>query len=310
MVAMEPEARLLRYFLAVAKELNFTRAAETLAIAQPALSAQIRQLETQLGVQLLERTTRSVRLTEAGEIVRERGPAALAGLADVWDAARRAGRGEAGRLRLAYSPSSGYETAPRLVEALRERHPDIEITAEVLPTPEIVQAVLDGRIDVGIARKPLTPAGTRARTVRHERQGLLVPCDHPLAAHDELELAAVAEYPSLMHHRAANPSHFDTIIQAFRRAGLTPQIVQPPIAFDFTMRAVRDGTGAALVSASATRHLAPGLRWIPLADPLTWIQFQLVLRDENPSPTVDRFERVALATAATERWLDADDTNA
>src|SRR4051794_5324625 len=119
MVAMEPEARLLRYFLAVAKELNFTRAAETLGIAQPALSAQIRQLETQLGVQLLERTTRSVRLTEAGEIVRERGPAALAALAGVWDAARRAGRGEAGRLRLAYSPSSGYETAPRLVEALR-----------------------------------------------------------------------------------------------------------------------------------------------------------------------------------------------
>lgn len=310
MVAMEPEARLLRYFLAVAKELNFTRAAETLSIAQPALSAQIRQLETQLGVQLLERTTRSVRLTDAGEIVRERGPAALAGLADVWDAARRAGRGEAGRLRLAYSPSSGYETAPRLVEALRERHPDIEITAELLSSPEIVQAVLDGRIDVGIARTPLTPAGTRARTVRQERQGLLVPSDHPLAAHDELELAAVAEYPILMHHRSANPSHFDTIIQAFRRAGLTPRIVQPPMAFDPTMRAVRDGTGAAVVSASATRDLAPGLCWIPLADALAHVPFQLVLRDEDPSPAVDRFERVALATAAAERWLDADDMNA
>jgi len=80
---MEPEARLLRYFLAVAEELNFTRAAETLGIAQPALSAQIRRLEAQLGVRLLERTTRYVRLTDAGAIVQERGPAALAGLAEV-----------------------------------------------------------------------------------------------------------------------------------------------------------------------------------------------------------------------------------
>ncbi|MCW3063023.1 MAG: HTH-type transcriptional regulator AlsR, partial [Solirubrobacterales bacterium] len=131
---MEPEARLLRYFLAVAAELNFTRAAETLGIAQPALSAQIRQLEAQLGVQLLERTTRSVALTDAGRVVQERGPAALGALAEVWDAARRAGRGEAGRLRVAYSPSAGYETAPTLVSAVRGRYPGIEVTAEVLPT--------------------------------------------------------------------------------------------------------------------------------------------------------------------------------
>src|SRR3954453_14199444 len=134
---MEPEARLLRYFLAVADELNFTRAAERLGIAQAALGAQIRQLEAQLGTQLLERTTRSVRLTEAGRVVHGQGPAALAALADVWDAARRAGRGEAGRLRVAYSPSAGYETAPALVRAVRDRHPGIEVSPEGLSMPEI-----------------------------------------------------------------------------------------------------------------------------------------------------------------------------
>ena len=133
---MEPEVRLLRYFLAVAGELNFTRAAEALGIAQPALSAQIRQLEAQLGVQLLERTTRSVQLTDAGRVVQEQGPAALGALAGVWDAARRAGRGEVGRVRVAYSPSAGYETAPALVSAVRDRHPGIEVTTEVLSTPE------------------------------------------------------------------------------------------------------------------------------------------------------------------------------
>src|SRR5215211_7136078 len=119
---MSPEVRLLRYFLAVADELNFTRAAEQLGIAQPALSAQIRRLEAQLDVRLLERTTRSVQLTDAGRIVHERGPAALAALERVWEAAQRAGRGETGRLRVAYSRSAGYQTAPAVVRAVRNRY--------------------------------------------------------------------------------------------------------------------------------------------------------------------------------------------
>jgi DNA-binding transcriptional LysR family regulator len=107
-----------------------------------------------------------------------------------------------------------------------------------------------------------------------------------------------------MHERAANPSHYDTIVQAFRGAGLTPRIVQRTLAFDPTMRAVRDGTGAALIGASATRDLAPGLCWIPLTDPAARVSFELVLRDGDPSPAVDRFERTAVATAAAERWLE------
>ncbi len=301
---MEPEARLLRYFLAVAKELNFTRAAETLGIAQPALSAQIRQLEAQLGVRLLERTTRSVRLTDAGRSVQERGPAALAALGDVWEAARRAGRGEAGRLRVAYSPSSGYETAPRLVEAVRERHPDIEIAAEVLPTAEIVQAVLDGRAEVGLARTPVATEGIRLRTVRLERQGALVAAGHPLSSHAEVALAAAAEYPILMHRRAANPAHFDLVHDVFRRAGLTPRFVERPVAFDPTWRAIRTGEAIALVGASSADGLAAGLCWIPLAEPPFTAPMQLVLRAGEPSPVADRFERVAIATAAAAGWLE------
>jgi DNA-binding transcriptional LysR family regulator len=304
MAGMDPEVRLLRYFLAVANELNFTRAAEALTIAQPALSAQIRQLETQLGVQLLQRTTRSVQLTDAGRIVQERGPAALAALADVWEAARRAGRGEAGRLRLAYSPSAAYETAPRLVEAVLERHPDLEIAAEVAPSSMVVRAVLDGRVDVGIARTPVATAGVRLRTVRHERQGVLVPSDHPLAARAEVDLASVADYPILMHARADNPNHFDFVVEAFRGAGLTPRLVARPMAFEPTMRSVRDGTGIALMGASATRDLAPGLRWLPLADRAARVPFQLVVREGEASPAADRFERIAVSTAAAEGWID------
>src|SRR3954468_12482266 len=301
---MEPEARLLRYFLAVAGELNFTRAAEALGIAQPALSAQIRQLEAQLGTQLLERTTRSVRLTEAGRVVQGQGRAALAALADVWDAARRAGRGEAGRLRVAYSPSAGYETAPALVRAVRDRHPGIEVTAEVLSTPEIVRAVRDGRVDVGVARTPAAAARGRLRTVRRERVGVLVPAGHPLAARDDVSLAAVAEHPILMHPRAANPAQFDFVHALFARAGLDPRYVERPVAFDPTQSMIREGRAIGLVGSSAALGLAEDMRWVALTDSATRVVIELVLREGDLSPAADRFERVAVATAAGAGWLE------
>jgi DNA-binding transcriptional LysR family regulator len=301
---MEPEARLLRYFLAVAAELNFTRAAETLGIAQPALSAQIRQLEAQLGVRLLERTTRSVALTDAGRLVQERGPAALGALAEVWDAARRAGRGETGRLRVAYSPSAGYQTAPTLVSAVRDRYPCIEVTAEVLPTPDIVRAVRDGRIDVGVARTPQAAEGVRLRTVRLEPLGVLVPADHALAGRREVGLAAIAEHPILMHPRSANPSQFDFVRELFGRAGLEPRFIERPVAFDPTQSLIRQGRAIGLVGASSADGLAAGLRWVPLADSAVRLVVELVLREGEVSPATDRFERVAVATAAAAGWLD------
>jgi DNA-binding transcriptional LysR family regulator len=302
---VEPEVRLLRYFLAVASELNFTRAAETLGIAQPALSAQIRQLESQLGVRLLERTTRSVELTDAGRVVQEHGPAALAALSGVWDAARRAGRGEVGRVRVAYSPSAGYETAPALVGAVRDRHPGIEVTTEVLSTPEIVRAVGEGRIDVGVARTPEAAAGVRMRTVRLEPLGALVPVDHPLSGRSEVDLAAVAEHPVLMHARSANPAQFDFVRDLFARFALEPRFVERPIAFDPTQSMIRDGRAIGLVGSSAADGVAAGLRWIPLAGLDTRLVIALVLREGDISPAADRFERVAIATAAANGWLDA-----
>jgi LysR family transcriptional regulator, benzoate and cis,cis-muconate-responsive activator of ben and cat genes len=303
-----PEARLLRYFLAVADELNFTRAAERLSIAQPALSAQIRQLEAQLGVQLLERTTRSVRLTDAGRAMHERGPAALSALEEVWEAARRAGRGEAGRLRIAYSPSAGYETVPRLVEALGARYPGVEVAAEVTPTAEIVRAVLDRRADIGVARTPVPADGVRLRLVRLERQGVLVPAGHGLARGPEVELSAVAEHPILVHPRAANPAHYDLLLELFRSAGLEPRLLERPVAFDPTQRVIREGHAIGLVGASSLAGIADGLRWVPLADPAPRLEVQLVLRDGEPSPAVDRFERVAVAFAAAAGWLGAAET--
>jgi LysR family transcriptional regulator, benzoate and cis,cis-muconate-responsive activator of ben and cat genes len=298
-----PEARLLRYFLAVAEELNFTRAAETLRIAQPALSAQIRQLESQLGVQLLERTTRTVQLTEAGRALCARGPAALAALEQAFEAARQVGRGVSGRLHIAYSTSAGYETAPRLVQALRDQYPDIEVAAEVLPTPAITQAVLDHRVDVGLARTPVHAEGIRLRTVRVERQGVLVRTDHPLARRHEVSLAEVAEFPLILHARAANPGHYDLVIEMFRTIGTEPKIFRQPISFDPGQRAILEGRAIGLVGASSELSLVENLCWVPLADPAPRLDIALVIAQGRPQPLVQNFEEVAIRSATKAGWL-------
>jgi DNA-binding transcriptional LysR family regulator len=237
--------------------------------------------------------------------VQQQGPAALAGLAGVWEAAERAGRGESGRVRVAYSPSTGYETAPTLVSAVRDRYPGIEVVTEVLDTPDIVRSVRDGRIQVGLARTPGPADGVRLRTVRRERVGALVPGDHPLAAHREVELATVAEHPILMHPRSANPAKFDFAAGLFRRAGLEPTFVTRPVAFDPTQRLIRDGHAIGLVGASLRDGLAADLRWVPIAAADVPLTVELVLAAHELAPVVDRFERVAVATAAAAGWLDA-----
>jgi LysR family transcriptional regulator, benzoate and cis,cis-muconate-responsive activator of ben and cat genes len=300
---MNPETRLLRSFIVVAEELNFTRAAENLNIAQSALSAQIRQLEAQLDVTLLERTTRSVALTEAGRILLERGPVSLASLDEAWEETRRAGRGEAGRLRLVYSPSTGYETAPRLVEALTKRHPEIEVVAEVLSTPEVVQTVADGTADIGLARTPRAVDGTRLREVRVERQGVLIRVDHPLATFSEVSVADASAYAILLHPRSTNPGHYDQVFELFRHHALEPRLAARPVAFDPSQRVIRGGDAIGIVGASSADGIAEGLRWLPLADPVPRLLVQLVARTEGQSPASDRFERAAVAFAASAGWL-------
>lgn len=303
---MMPEARLLRYFLAVAEEASFTRAAARLHIAQPALSAQIRLLESRLGVRLLFRTTRVVRLTDAGRAVQERGAAALAALDDVWDAAQRAGRGELGRLRLVYSASTGYGTVPELVEAVRREYPEIQVSAEVLSTPDIAHAVLDGRADAGVARAAEPVPGVRLRPVRRERRGVLVSREHPLAATPDgcgVTLAAVARFPVLVHAREANPGHYDGLLGLFRQAEIEPRLTERSVSFDPTQRPLRDGDAVGLVGEAVGQDQPDWLRWMPLTG-VPPLEAQLVLPEVAVTPTAARFEEAAVATARQRGWIE------
>lgn len=300
---MEPEVRLLRYFLAVADELSFTRAARRLHIAQPSLSAQIRRLESQLGVTLLQRDTRTVSLTPSGRALHARGPNAIAALAHAWDAARQAGQELTGTLRLAYTLSAGYDTAPQLVQALHDRHPGVDVLTEVLPTPAILRAIQDRRADAGLARAPAPTDGVRRQTVRLDRLGVLVRVDHPLAELAEVPLSAAAGHPVAIHPRSANPSYYDLITELLAGRGLRPRLVERDISLDVAQQTVSDGDGVALCGGSTSGGLAAHLRWIPLREAVT-VPIVLVLPAVEVSPVADSFERVAVEHAAALRWLD------
>lgn len=299
---MEPETRLLRYFLAVAAELNFTRAAQNLHIAQPTLSAQIRQLESQLGVELLRRNTRAVSLTEAGRALADEGAAGLAAMEHAWESARRAGRGETGTLRLAYPLSAAHDTAPQLVRALHKTHPGVTTTTEVLPTPAVLLAVRDGRADAGLAREPAPLEGVHLQVLRRDALGVLVCTGHPLAAHAAPDLAAVAAHPLVLHPRSANPAHHDFVLRLFADRGLSPQLLERDIAFDFRHEFIVDGVASALIGCSTAQGLPTGLVWRPLSESIT-VTTMLVLPQVDRSPTARRFQQLAAGHATDHGWL-------
>ena len=201
-----PELRLIRYFVAVAEELHFGRAAHRLRMAQPGLSQQIRSLELQLGVRLLERTSRQVRLTPAGTLLLAEGRRLLAQAERTADQVRRAGLGEVGRITVAAIGSATYDILPRLLREHRKRFPDVEVTLREMSTPAQVQALRNGEIDVGLLRVPADTTGLVVHTVREDRMALMIPEQHPLARKKRLTLRLLAAEPLILFPTAPRPS--------------------------------------------------------------------------------------------------------
>lgn len=300
---MAPDTVSLRYFLVLAQELNFTRAAARIGIAQPALSARMRRLEAELGTSLLVRSTRSVELTTAGAVLAESAPPALAALDRAWDAARKAGDGALGTLRIGYSLSAGAETAPALVDRLIRTSPGLEVSAVPMTTPEISPAVADGRIDAGVTRGEQPGRGVRRFLLRRMRVGVQLAQHHPLAEHAEIEISDAAAYPLRLPDRTANPVIHDQLSALFRDARPTPRFVTPAISFDLSQRDLRDGLTLAPAGETALTTQPAGLTWRPLHGAPT-MTFQLVLPREQ-SPLHRRIRTAAKTLAHELNWLPA-----
>jgi DNA-binding transcriptional LysR family regulator len=290
-----PELRHLRYAVAVADELNFTRAAAREGVSQQVLSAQIRQLEDELGVRLFDRSTREVRVTDAGAEVAERGRALLREVEGLWDDVRRHGLGQTGVLRLGFSRSAAFDTAPRLVAAMAGAHPGVRIEVSELPSPDLPQALRDGRLDVALARWTADTEGLFVQELGRHASGVLLRADDPLADRAELELGELAGRPFLVHERAAQPTRYDAIVDACAAAGFTPSIVTPRLPFDPTFADVAQGRGVLPASAAVRASLPPGLRWVPLAGDVLQLRIDVLWSPAHASPARDAFLTVAQA---------------
>jgi DNA-binding transcriptional LysR family regulator len=288
-----PELRHIRYTVAVAEELNFTRAAAREGVSQQVLSAQIRQLEKELGVRLFDRSTRQVRVTDAGAIVAERGRALLREVEELWEDVRRQGTGQAGVVRLGFWRSAAFATAPRLVAAMADAHPDVRIEVSELPSPDLPQALRDGRIDVGLARWTTDTEGLFVQELGRHATGIVLRADDPLADRAELELGELADRSLLLHERAALPARYDAVLAACAAAGFRPRIVTPRLPFDPTFADVAEGRAVLPASASVRASLPLALRWVPLAGDVLQERIDVMWSPAHAAPARDAFLRVA-----------------
>lgn len=287
------ELRHLRYFVAVAEECHFGRAAQRLHIAQPPLSQQIRQLEAELGVQLLTRSTRRVELTPAGARYLERARSILAGVDAAWDEAVRVADGRMGRVAIGFTGSATYELLPSLSRTLREQSPGLELDLRgELLTPSQVAGLLDGTLDVGFLRPPTRDPGIEVHPLRREPLVVVLPETHPQAAHEQVSLADLADemfisYPS--HHRSVV---HDAVLEACQSAGFTPRATE--VAETSTLVSfVAADLGVALVPASVQHLRITGAVYRPLADAAPMVELAVATRRGDASPAVRRV--VALA---------------
>ncbi|MEY9875648.1 DNA-binding transcriptional LysR family regulator [Streptacidiphilus sp. MAP12-33] len=302
------ELRRLRYFLAVAEERNFTRAAERLHIAQPALSRQVRELERELGVELLVRTTHKVEPTEAGRMLLERGPGLLEAAESLWRGVREFADGRVGGVSLGYGMSAGYETAPRLLHAMGEEAPGIEVSARVMAFADIVDSVAAGTLDVGLVRSAqpeALPDDVELTLLRRERQGVVISREHPLVAGgvESIDPAALDGLKLLLHPRAHNPGHYDEIMEICARAGAKPEVLYRGLDFDASYTPVASGAAVTMVGYSGRIGLPGGLVWLPVT-PAAYIEVHLVTRRESHAPAVNRLLRVAEETGRQYGWLE------
>jgi DNA-binding transcriptional LysR family regulator len=261
------DLRQLRYFVAVARERNFTRAAETLHIAQPPLSRQIKQLEEELGVTLIERGSRPVRLTEGGRLLYEQAVRALDQMEEIHAVMRRLREAEIPRFSIGFVASTLYGKLPQVIRRYRAARPKVELTLLELTTLEQVAALKEGRIDVGFGRIPFDDPLIERVLLRNERIIVALPETHRLRDHaGPLRLDDLGGQPLILYPKAPRPSYADQVLALFRDRGLKPAAMHEVRELQTALGLVAAETGICLVPAGVGRLMRDGVIYRPLAD--------------------------------------------
>ena len=304
---MAPELRQLRYFVVVAEELNFTRAAERLHMAQPPLSAAIRQLEEQIGVALFERTTRQVEMTPAGELLLQKGRALLAHADEVFSAVREVERAPVGKLRVGVAPTARFGLAAKLFAACAARAAGVMLYPREDATGVLLRELRTARLDLVVAFCALPDDALERERLRDEPAVLHVASDHPLATRDAVALAELRDERLIVAGSPDSSGFTATITELCRRAGFEPNTVPDPYP-DLGLQAIRDGLGVVVYVRTAFAQHLDGSVFVPIEPPIT-MPFDLLWRKATKSGALDAVLRVARSLRDAEGWLTADSSD-
>jgi DNA-binding transcriptional LysR family regulator len=248
------EIRHLRYFVTVARERNFTRAAEKLHIAQPPLSRQIQQLEEEVGMVLLDRDSRPLRLTEAGRLLYEHAAQVLERFDDLRTMMRRFREAERPRFVIGFVASTIYAALPHLIRRFRAETPGVDVSLVEMVSLEQIVALKDGRIDVGFGRIRFDDPAVRRDVLREERLVVALPLSHPLLEQEgPLSFAELAAEPLILCPRVPRPSYADQVISIFRDRGLEPHIAHEARELQTAIGLVAAEVGICIVPTSVQR---------------------------------------------------------
>jgi DNA-binding transcriptional LysR family regulator len=286
------ELRQLRYFVAVAEELHFRRAAERLHLSQPPLSAQIRKLELELGVELFRRSRHGVELTVAGSSLLDDARELLEQAERSVRRTQRAAQGQLGELRVGFVGSAIYAGLPDAVRTFSQERPGVDIQLRELPTEDQLDALRRGHLDVGLVRAPVRTDEIRIEAMLDEPLVVVLPSDHPLAAEPTIELAALANEKLVLFPRGQAPGFHDDVLARLQSRGAEPEVVQEAPETQTIIGLVGAGVGVSIVPAS-TRALAhPGVVYRPVSDEAYTATLAIVCRRKDASPLVRTFAQV------------------
>lgn len=284
----------LRAAVAVADHLHFGRAATDLGIAQPPLSQQVKALETELGVTLFERSTRTVSLTPAGEAFVTDARAALSMVDSAARRARAAGRGESGELVIGMVGSAMVQPLPAIIRAFRARYPGVTLTFHVLPTVTQVERLRAAALDLGLLRPPLPGPADDLELVSVSREPLVavLPSDHRLAGRRRLAVSGLAGEPFVLFPRALGPGLHDEITALCRRGGFTPDITQEAVQLPTIVGLVAAGCGVSILPGSAAQP-RPEVSFVPVSPLVRLVDLAIALPKATRTPAAANFTTLA-----------------
>jgi DNA-binding transcriptional LysR family regulator len=283
------ELRHLRYFVAVAEELHFSRAAKRLHIAQPPLSQQIRNLERYIGHPLFARNSRTVTLTQAGETLLERSRYLLRRLEDDLETVRRVGRGEIGTLTVGFIGSAMLTVLPALIGSYRKRFTKVDLRLRELTTSSLVEAIRQGAVDLGFLRDAGPTEGLVVEKVLAERFVVAVAKKHPLASRQKISLVELKGEPLILFARELGPLAWDKTIALCETSGIRPTIVQDAPEWLTVLRLVSSGLGFSIAPACVATIQTPGVICRELTKCPISTNIELARRNDHLNPIMDAF---------------------